>query len=261
MTSLQVEDLSLGYGSLTVVDRVSTAVPPGRVTAIVGANGCGKSTLLRGMARILTPTTGRVLLDGRPLTDLPTRQIARTLSLLPQGPSCPDGISVADLVGRGRTPHRQPWRGWTAEDEDAVAQALQLTGTADLAHRAVAELSGGQRQRVWLAMTLAQQTDLMLLDEPTTYLDLAHQIDLLELLRELNAGLGRTIVMVLHELNLAARYADHVIAMQDGRIATEGAPAQVFTAGVVEQVFGLRVQVMTDPVAGSPMLVPLGRPA
>jgi iron complex transport system ATP-binding protein len=211
------------------------------------------------MARLLTPRGGRVLLDGRDLHRLPTREVARTLGLLPQSPVAPEGIAVSDLVARGRHPHQGILGRWTATDEAAVAEALQLTGIADLADRPVDELSGGQRQRVWIAMALAQATDVLLLDEPTTYLDVSHQIDVLDLLTDLNRQRGTTIVMVLHELNLAARYADHLVTMVDGRIHASGAPEDVLTVGAVREVFGLDSQVVPDPVSGRPMVCAIGR--
>ena len=256
---LIAEAVSLGYGDRTVVDQLSLVVPDGAVTAVVGANACGKSTLLRGMARLLRPTSGSVLLDGVEIHRLPTRQVARTLGLLPQAPVTPEGVSVVDLVSRGRHPHNGMLGRWTTEDDAAVAEALALTDIVDLADREVDELSGGQRQRVWVAMALAQGTDLLLLDEPTTYLDVAHQMDLLELLRDLNATRGTTIVMVLHELNLAARFADHLFAMRDGRIVAAGTPAEVLTEETVREVFGLPCRVIPDPVSGTPLVVPLGR--
>ena len=258
---LVADAVSLGYGDRTVVDRLSLAVPDGAVTAVVGANACGKSTLLRGMARLLRPTSGSVLLDGREIHRAPTRQVARALGLLPQAPVTPEGVSVVDLVSRGRHPHLGALRRWSAEDDAAVAEALSLTGTVDLAERDVDELSGGQRQRVWVAMALAQGTDLLLLDEPTTYLDVAHQMELLELLRDLNAGRGTTIVMVLHELNLAARFADHLVALCQGRVVAAGDPSEVLTEETVRQVFGLACRVVPDPVSGTPLVVPLGRQA
>jgi iron complex transport system ATP-binding protein len=256
---LVAEAVTLGYGGEQVVDRLTLHIPDGATTAIVGANGCGKSTLLRGMARLLRPAGGAVLLDGRAVHRQPTREVARRLGLLPQAPEAPEGITVVDLVGRGRQPHRGPLTRWTTADDQAVADALSLTGTLDLAGRLVDELSGGQRQRVWLAMVLAQQTDLLLLDEPTTYLDVTHQIDLLDLLGELTADRGVTVVMVLHDLNLAARYADHLVAMRDGRVITGGAPADVVTAECVREVFGLDSRVIADPVSGTPLVVPIGR--
>ena len=256
---LVAEAVSLGYGDRTVVDQLSFVVPDGQVTAVVGANACGKSTLLRGLARLLRPTSGAVLLDGEQIHRTSTRKVARTLGLLPQAPVTPEGVSVVDLVSRGRHPHHGALRRWGAEDDAAVAEALVLTGTTELAERAVDELSGGQRQRVWVAMALAQGTDVLLLDEPTTYLDVAHQMDLLELLRDLNAARGTTIVMVLHELNLAARFADHLVAMCDGRVVASGAPGEVLTEETVREVFGLPCRVIPDPVSGTPLVVPLGR--
>jgi len=256
---LVADAVSLGYGDRTVVDALTFVVPDGAVTAVVGANACGKSTLLRGMARLLRPTSGAVLLDGEQIHRTSTRKVARTLGLLPQAPVTPEGVSVADLVSRGRHPHTGALRRWSTEDDTAVAEALALTGTTELAERAVDELSGGQRQRVWVAMALAQDTDLLLLDEPTTYLDVAHQMELLELLRDLNATRGTTIVMVLHELNLAARFADHLVAMCEGRIVASGTPGEVLTEETVREVFGLPCRVIPDPVSGTPLVVPLGR--
>lgn len=257
--TLAAAGLSLGYGERLVVDDLSVTIPPGKVTVVVGANACGKSTLLRGLARLLAPRSGAVLLDGADIASRPTKDVARVLGLLPQTPLAPDGITVADLVGRGRYPHQGWLRRWTPDDDAAVAEALELTGVLDLAGRTVDELSGGQRQRVWIAMTLAQRTPLLLLDEPTTFLDVAHQVDVLDLLSDLNRDLGRTVVMVLHDLNLAARYAHHLVAMKDGRIVAEGAPAEVVTEAVVEEVFGLRSRVVPDPVTGTPLVVPLSR--
>lgn len=254
---LRADEVSLGYGAATVVDQVSLTVPDRATTVIVGANGCGKSTLLRGMARLLRPSSGQVVLDGKAVHRRPTREVARTLGLMPQAPVAPEGITVVDLVGRGRQPHRGALQRWSAADDEAVAEALTLTGTLDLAERLVDELSGGQRQRVWVAMTLAQQTDLLLLDEPTTYLDVAHQIDLLDLLHGLRST--RTIVMVLHDLNLAARYADHLVAMRAGRVVASGTPADVVTEERVRAVFGLESRVIDDPVSGTPLVVPVGR--
>ncbi|MGH3350008.1 MAG: ABC transporter ATP-binding protein [Nocardioides sp.] len=256
---LAAESVSLGYGGDPVVDRVSLEIPDGLTTVIVGANGCGKSTLLRGMARLLRPMSGQVVLDGKAVHKQPTRAVAKTLGLMPQSPIAPEGITVVDLVGRGRQPHRGALQRWSPEDDTAVAEALELTSTIDLADRIVDELSGGQRQRVWVAMALAQQTDLLLLDEPTTFLDVAHQIDLLDLLHGLRETRGTTVVMVLHDLNLAARYADHLVAMSDGRVAATGTPAEVVTADRVEEIFGLEAQVIPDPVSGTPLVVPIGR--
>ncbi|HEY7721481.1 MAG TPA: ABC transporter ATP-binding protein [Pedococcus sp.] len=257
--TLEARDLCLAYDGRAVVDRLSLEVPTGAVTAVVGANACGKSTLLRGLARVLQPQSGAVLLDGRSIHDRPTKEVAAVLGLLPQSPVAPEGITVADLVGRGRYPHQGWFRRWTAEDEQAVAEALAATDTAELADRNVDELSGGQRQRVWIAMALAQQTDLLLLDEPTTFLDVAHQVEVLDLLGDLNHARGTTVVLVLHELNLAARYADHLVAMRDGQVVADGPPADVVTEERVREVFGMDCRVVPDPVAGTPMVVPIGR--
>jgi iron complex transport system ATP-binding protein len=258
-TRLFTDAVTIGYGDRVVVDGLDLAVPDGRITVIVGANACGKSTLLRGMARLLRPSSGTVVLDGEAVHTRSTRDVARVLGLLPQHPITPEGVTVVDLVGRGRHPHQGLLGRWSADDERAVAEALARTGTADLADRLVDELSGGQRQRVWVAMALAQGTDLLLLDEPTTYLDVAHQVEMLDLLTDLNRRSGTTIVMVLHDLNLAARYADHLVAMKAGRIVAEGAPRAVVTEHVIREVFDLDSQVILDPVAGSPLVVPVGR--
>ncbi len=257
--SLAARGVRLGYDHRTVVDGVDLEIPAGAVTVIVGANGCGKSTLLRGLARILTPTGGRVELNGRDLQRIRPREVAAVLGLLPQQPVAPEGITVADLVARGRHPHQGAFRRWSAADADAVAVAMALTDTHELAERRVEELSGGQRQRVWVALMLAQDPRIMLLDEPTTYLDIAHQVDLLDLLAELNATRGTTVVMVLHDLNLAARYAHHLVVMAEGRLLREGPPAEVLDAGCVREAFGLEARVIADPVTGCPLVVPVGR--
>ncbi|MCX4741480.1 ABC transporter ATP-binding protein [Streptomyces antibioticus] len=256
---LRAHGLRLAYDDRIVVDDLDLAVPTGRITAIVGANACGKSTLLRALARLLTPKAGAVHLDGRAVHTIPTRALAQRLGILPQTPVAPEGLTVVDLVGRGRAPHQTWWRQWSSGDEDAVHEALRATAMSDLAHRAVDELSGGQRQRAWIAMAVAQGTPVMLLDEPTTYLDLAHQIDVLDLITDLNRHQGRTVVMVLHDLNQACRYADHIVAMKSGRIVAEGTPSEVITAEVVENVFGLRCVVGEDPVSRTPMVIPMGR--
>ncbi|MFJ6513752.1 ABC transporter ATP-binding protein [Streptomyces sp. NPDC091406] len=256
---LTAEGLTLGYGDRTVVDSLDLAVPPGRITVIVGANACGKSTLLRSMSRLLAPRAGRVVLDGKEVHRLPAKELARTLGLLPQSPIAPEGITVSDLVGRGRHPHQGIFSRWNEQDDAAVAAALEATHTEPLAERAVDELSGGQRQRVWIAMALAQQTDLLLLDEPTTFLDASHQIEVLDLLTDLNRSRGTTIVMVLHDLNLAARYADHLIALADGGLHASGTPADVLTEETVRAVFDLDSRIIEDPVSGRPLMLPIGR--
>lgn len=211
------------------------------------------------MARIIPTISGATILDGHAITAMPTKELARQLGMLPQHPLAPEGITVADLVGRGRHPHQRLFRAWSGEDAQIVAESLEATGIADLATRSIDELSGGQRQRVWIAMALAQRTDVLLLDEPTTFLDLTHQVEVLDLLTDLNRERGTTIVMVLHDINLAARYADHIIAMKKGQVEAEGAPREVVTAQMVQSVLGLRAQVIADPVSGTPLIVPIGR--
>ncbi len=253
---LRADDLRLSYGGDPVVDGVQLALPAGGITAIVGPNGCGKSTLLRALARLMAPQSGIVLLDGTDVHRRPTRDVARELGLLPQGATCPDGLAVEDLVARGRYPHRGRWRSWSTEDQERVDAAIEQTNLIGLRERLVDHLSGGQRQRAWIAMALAQDTPTMLLDEPTTYLDLAHQIEVLDLLARLNHERGRTIVLVLHDLNEAARYADRIVAMRDGRIAADGPPADVLTKATVERVFGLRCRILHDPETGTPLVIP-----
>lgn len=257
--SLAAEGVTLGYGDRTIVDSLDLRVPAGRVTTIVGANACGKSTLLKAMARLLTPSSGQVLLDGKAIHRLPTKQVARVLGLLPQSPIAPDGIAVSDLVSRGRHPHQGALSRWTSADDAAVARALEATDVTHLADRPVDELSGGQRQRVWIAMALAQETDVLLLDEPTTFLDISHQIDVLDLLTDLNRERGTTVAMVLHDLNLAARYADHLVAMAQGQVIAAGDPGDVLTEETVRRVFGLDSRVVPDPLTGRPMVIPIGR--
>ena len=257
--SLSAESLTLSYGDRTIVEGLDLTIPPGRITAIVGANGCGKSTLLRALARLIVPRAGQVVLDGKALHGRPTKEIARTLGLLPQSPIAPEGIAVADLVGRGRHPHQRLLARWSAHDYEVVARALAATGIEEFADRPVDELSGGQRQRAWIAMALAQETDILLLDEPTTFLDVAHQIDVLDLLTDLNRDHGTTIVMVLHDMNLAARYADHLFALCAGRVVAGGPPREVMTSELIREVFDLDALVVPDPVSGSPIVLPRGR--
>ncbi|PZU40022.1 MAG: cobalamin/Fe(3+)-siderophore ABC transporter ATP-binding protein [Microbacterium sp.] len=256
---LAARGITLAYGDREVVRELDLTVPAGEITAIVGANGCGKSTVLRALARLLKPKAGAVLLDGDEIHRLPSRDVARRLGLLPQSPTAPEGIVVADLVGRGRHPHQRFLARWSAADYTAVADALDATGIADLADRAVDELSGGQRQRVWIAMALAQETDILLLDEPTTFLDVTHQIEVLDLLTDLNRARGTTIVMVLHDLNMAARYADQLVAVRGGSIHAAGRPADVITPPIVREVFALECEVIPDPVSGTPLVLPRGR--
>lgn len=255
-TRLAARDLCLAYGDTVVVDGLDLDVVSGTVTAVIGPNGCGKSTLLRALGRLLPATRGEVLLDGRRIDRTPTREVARVLGVLPQTPVAPDGLTVADLVARGRHPHQAWYRQWSRDDEAAVAEALAWTGMTEFAERPVEELSGGQRQRVWISMALAQGTEVLLLDEPTTFLDLAHQVEVLDLVARLHTEVGRTVVMVLHDLNLAARYAGRIVAMRDGAVVAAGAPADVLTEELLREVFDLEATVVTDPVAGTPLVVP-----
>ncbi|WP_244177229.1 ABC transporter ATP-binding protein [Streptomyces albus] len=251
--------LTLAYDRRTVAEDLTVAIPDRSFTVIIGPNACGKSTLLRALSRMLKPAAGSVLLDGRDISATPAKQVARTLGLLPQSSIAPDGIGVSELVSRGRYPHQGLLRQWSSEDERVVAESMAATGVTDLADRTVDELSGGQRQRVWIAMALAQQTPLLLLDEPTTFLDLAHQIEILDLCARLHEEEGRTLVAVLHDLNHAARYATHLIAMREGRIVASGPPAEIVTADLVEEVFGLPCRVIDDPETGTPLVVPAAR--
>lgn len=253
------QQLSAGYGERAVIEKLDLVIPHGKITTIVGPNACGKSTLLRSISRLLTPRSGQVLLDGKQVHKTPAKELAKVLGLLPQSPIAPEGSTVADLVGRGRQPHQGIFSRWSAADDLAVAAALDDTDTAQLADRAIDELSGGQRQRVWIAMALAQQTDILLLDEPTTFLDVSHQVEVLDLLTDLNRRAETTIVMVLHDLNMAARYADHLVAMRDGQIRAEGTPEGILSEAVIRDVFGLESKVITDPTTNKPLMLPLGR--
>jgi iron complex transport system ATP-binding protein len=257
--AMTVSQLSAGYGETEILRALDLEVPPGKITVIVGANASGKSTLLRTMSRLLTPSRGQVLLDGKSIHRTPTRELARKVGLLPQSPIAPEGITVDDLVRRGRHPHSTLFSRWTARDEEAVGHALIATRTADLAERSVDELSGGQRQRVWIAMALAQQTSVLLLDEPTTFLDINHQVEVLDLLVDLNRARGTTVAMVLHDLNLGARYADHLVALAEGRVHVSGPPERVLTEDNVQAVFGLQSRILTDPTSGRPIMLPIGR--
>ena len=252
---LAVEDLVMAYDDAPVIDGLSLAVPRGSFTAVVGPNGCGKSTLLRALARTMKPRAGRVLLDGAPITDLRGKEVARRVALLPQSPIAPEAITVGDLVARGRYPHQGLLRQWSADDARAVEAALDATETVDLRDRLVSSLSGGQRQRVWLALALAQDTELLLLDEPTTFLDIAHQYEVLGLCSRLHAQ-GRTLVAVLHDLNQAARFATHLVVMADGAVVAQGEPSEILTAELVQSVFGLPARIIPDPVTGTPLVIP-----
>jgi iron complex transport system ATP-binding protein len=258
---LQARNLSLGYEGPSIINDLSLAVPDARVTSIIGPNGCGKSTLLRGLGRLLAPRAGEVVLDGAPLAARTTREIATRISILPQTPTAPSGLTVADLVSRGRHPRQKWYQQFSVADQSVVEDALAATDITDLADTPLEDLSGGQRQRAWISMTLAQETGILLLDEPTTYLDLAHQVDVLELVRRLNRVHHRTVVMVLHDISLAARYSDHMVAMKDGEIVMEGTPDQVVTPGLLKEVFGLDAHVVLEPTDGRPHVIPLGTPA
>ncbi|WP_432003823.1 ABC transporter ATP-binding protein [Streptomyces sioyaensis] len=259
MSRLTAEQVTLAYDQRVIAENLSVAVPDHSFTVIVGPNACGKSTLLRALSRMLKPAAGSVLLDGSAISSQPAKKVARTLGLLPQSSIAPDGITVSDLVARGRYPHQGLLRQWSAKDERIVRESMAATGVDGLADRCVDELSGGQRQRVWIAMALAQQTPLFLLDEPTTYLDIQHQIEVLDLCAELHEEQGRTLVAVLHDLNHAARYATHLIAMKEGAVVAEGAPGDIVTAELVERVFGLGCQIIEDPETGTPLVVPAAR--
>jgi iron complex transport system ATP-binding protein len=255
---LSASGLVVGYGERAVLHGVDVPLPDGRITAIVGANASGKSTLLRSFARLLKPSAGAVVLDGAPIASLPTREVARRLGFLPQSPVPPEGLTVEDLVRRGRFPHQRLGRRSAAEDRERVEWAMTATGIAELRDRPLDRLSGGQRQRAWIAMALAQDTSILLLDEPTTYLDLAHQLEVLDLLADLNEA-GRTIGIVLHDLNHACRYAHHLVALREGAVLAAGAPAEIVDEALVYEVFGLRSRVIPDPVTGTPLCVPIGR--
>ncbi|MBS4209502.1 ABC transporter ATP-binding protein [Bacillus sp. FJAT-50079] len=257
-TRLWTENITIKYDDRVISENLSVKIPPGSFTAIVGPNACGKSTLLRTLSKLIKPSKGHVLLDGKKITAYKSKEVARKLGLLPQSSTAPDGITVANLIAHGRYPYQSLMKQWTDEDEKAVLTAMELTNTSSLSHRFVDELSGGQRQRVWIAMVLAQQTPLLLLDEPTTYLDIAHQIELLELFTDLNEQ-GNTLVAVLHDLNHAARYANHIIAMKEGRMISQGNPKEIVTAQLVEEVFGLKCIVIDDPISHTPLVIPLGK--
>ncbi len=256
---LTTRKLSLGYDRACIIEQLDLAIPTGKITVLVGPNGCGKSTLLKGLGRLIKPRQGTVYLDGKSIATQPTKAIARQLGLLPQNPAAPEGLTVRELVAQGRYPYQGWFQPSSPEDDRAVEAALDITEMAELGDRALETLSGGQRQRAWIAMALAQDTDVLLLDEPTTFLDLAHQIEVLDLLYELNQRQGRTIVMVLHELDRACRYGDRLIVMKAGQIYAQGSPQEVMNASLVREVFDLECRIIADPVAGTPLCIPIGR--
>jgi iron complex transport system ATP-binding protein len=259
MAELRATNLMLAYDDASIIEDLSMTIPQGKITVLVGANGCGKSTLLRGISRLLKPKRGNVILSGQDIWKMPTKQLAQRLGILPQGPTAPEGLTVHELVAQGRYPHQSWFQQWSADDERVTRDALHITNLTAFADRPVDTLSGGQRQRAWIAMTLAQDSDLILLDEPTTFLDLAYQIDVLDLLHDLNLERDKTIVMVLHDLNHACRYADKLIALRNGEIIAQGDPYDVVTADMVHDVFGIDCQIIPDPVTDTPLVVPLSR--
>lgn len=259
MSEINAQSLTLAYDNSTIIDGLSVVIPSGEITTLVGPNGCGKSTLLRGISRLLKPKQGSVMLNAQDIWRLPTKELAKQLGILPQGPVAPEGLTVHELVAQGRYPHQSWFQQWSLEDEKVTLEALEITGITDFADRPLDTLSGGQRQRAWIAMTLAQDSDVILLDEPTTFLDLAYQIDVLDLLHDLNCQRGKTIIMVLHDLNHACRYASHIIALSSGRIAAQGKPGDIVTESMVREVFGIECRIITDPVTDTPLCIPLGR--
>ncbi|MDF2588684.1 MAG: iron dicitrate transporter ATP-binding protein [Anaerocolumna sp.] len=255
----QASNLVAGYDKKIIVNGIDIVIPSNKISVIIGANACGKSTLLKSLARLIKPTSGEIVLDGKQISQIPPKQLAQVLGLLPQSPVVPEGIVVSDLVARGRFPYQSFLKGMEKKDYEAVEEALEIMGITDLANRCVDELSGGQRQRVWIAMALAQQTDILLLDEPTTYLDIAYQVEILDLLTDLNRKRGTTIVMVLHDINLSARYADYIFAVHKGSLVSQGTPKEVISEELIKQVFGLSCSVINDPVSDSPFIIPKGR--
>ncbi|MER2127751.1 ABC transporter ATP-binding protein [Solibacillus sp.] len=257
--TLQTNNLHAGYEQKLILNDVNISIPQNKISIIIGANGCGKSTLLKTMARLIKPASGEVILDGKSIHQMPPKKLAKTLGLLPQSPVVPEGITVADLVGRGRFPHQTLFGSWSKKDYEAVAEALEMMNITEFADRNIDELSGGQRQRVWIAMALAQQTDILFLDEPTTYLDITYQVEILDLLTDLNKKYGTTIVMVLHDINLSARYADYLFTMKEGQLIAEGTPQDIVTSELIKETFQLECAVITDPVSHTPLILPIGR--
>ncbi|MEM6612240.1 MAG: ABC transporter ATP-binding protein [Cyanobacteria bacterium P01_C01_bin.72] len=256
---IEAQQLTLAYDGAAIIRNLNLAIPGGKTTVLVGANGCGKSTLLRGLTRLLKPKSGQVYLDGKAIAKLKAKTVAQKMGMLPQSPTAPEGLTVKDLVAMGRYPYQSWLQQWSLEDEAKVTEALEITKMLDLADRPLDSLSGGQRQRAWIAMVLAQDTDILLLDEPTTFLDLSHQVDLLDLLDELQSSKGKTIVMILHDLNLSCRYADYLVAVQQGKVYATGTPQEVMTEEMVQDVFNLECRIVPDPLSDTPMCIPMGR--
>lgn len=255
----EAKNIVTGYEKKIIIDGIDITIPSNKISVIIGSNGCGKSTLLKTLARLIKPVSGDIVIDGKKITSMPSKQLAKVLGLLPQSPVVPEGITVWDLVSRGRFPYQSFFKSMDKEDFKAVEDALEIMGISELANRCVDELSGDQRQRVWIAMALAQQTDILLLDEPTTYLDISYQVEILDLLTDLNRRRNTTIVMVLHDINLSARYADYIFALRKGKLIKEGTPDEVITSELIDEVFGLDCEVIKDPVSNSPFIIPKGR--
>jgi len=255
----QAQQLVTGYDHKAIIHGIDLTIPSHKISVIMGSNGCGKSTLLKTLARLIKPMSGTITIDNEGIGSMSPRKFAKVVGLLPQSPIVPEGITVADLVGRGRFPHQTWLGGWSKKDYEAVAEAMNMMNITPYANLHMDELSGGQRQRVWIAMALAQQTDILFLDEPTTFLDITYQVDILDLLTDLNRKYGTTIVMVLHDINLSARYADHIFALREGRLVAEGIPSEVITSERINEIFGLHCTVIKDPLSGSPLVVPVGR--
>ncbi|MFT8322760.1 MAG: ABC transporter ATP-binding protein [Bacillus sp. (in: firmicutes)] len=257
--NFRAEKLVSGYDNKTIVNDVELEIPSNKINVIIGANGCGKSTLLKTLAKLIKPTSGEVTLDGKAISKIPPKHLAKVLGILPQSPIVPEGIKVADLIGRGRFPHQSLLGGWTKKDYEAVAEAMEIMNITEFANDDIDQLSGGQRQRVWIAMALAQQTDILFLDEPTTFLDITYQVEILDLLTDLNRKYGTTIVMVLHDINLSARYADYIFALENGKLVAEGKPSDIITSTLIKDIFGLDCTVINDPISTTPLVVPRGR--
>lgn len=257
--TLLAQHLASGYDKKTILHDITLEIPRNKISVIIGANGCGKSTLLKTLAKLIKPTNGDVTLDGKSISKIAPKKLAQILGVLPQSPIVPEGIKVADLVGRGRFPHQSLFSGWSKKDYEAVAEAMDTMNVSDFADLDIDELSGGQRQRVWIAMALAQQTDILFLDEPTTFLDITYQVEILDLLTDLNRKHGTTIVMVLHDINLSARYADYIYAIKDGDLIAEGTPSEVINTELIKDIFSMDSIVMEDPISKTPLVVPIGR--